>query len=74
MELNLCDIMNKNLKILNYGFLVWLIPSLITVTSAYSGAMAIFEIISAVAIAVTVIVFSYLYLNGLNGNFIKEEF
>jgi hypothetical protein len=65
--------MNKNLKILNYGFLVWLIPSLVSVTSTFfSGAMNIFEIISGVAIAVTVIVLSYLYLNSLNANFIKE--
>jgi hypothetical protein len=65
--------MNKNLKIVNYGFLVWLIPSLVSVTSTFfSGAMNIFEIISAVAIAVTVIVFSYLYLSSITVNFIKE--
>ena len=67
------DIMNKNLKIVNYGLLVWLIPSLVSVTSAFfSGAMNVFEIVSATAIAVTVIVFSYLYLNSLNASFVKE--
>jgi hypothetical protein len=41
---------------------VWLIPSLITVIlGSFLAAMNIFEIVSAVAIAVTVIVFSYLY-------------
>lgn len=65
--------MNKNLKIAGYGFLVWLIPSLITFTLAFfSGSMNFFEIISAVAIAVTVITFSYLYLRDINANFIKE--
>ena len=66
--------MNKNAKIINYGLLVWLIPSLITVIfGSFSAAMNIFEIVSAVAIAVTVIVFSYLYLKGITENFIKES-
>jgi hypothetical protein len=65
--------MNKNLKIVGYGFLVWLIPSLITVVlEFFSNVFLIFEIISAAAIAITVITFSYLYLKGINANFIKE--
>lgn len=65
--------MNKNVKIINYGLLVWLIPSLITVIlGSFISAMNIFEIVSAVAIAVTVMVFSYLYLKGITENFIKE--
>jgi hypothetical protein len=62
----------NNSKIISYGLLVWLIPSLITVTLASFVAMNIFEIISAVAIAVTVIIFSYLYFKGITENFIKE--
>ena len=66
--------MNKNAKIINYGLFVWLIPSLITVIlGPFIAAMNIFEIVSAVAIAVTVIVFSYLYLKGITENFIKES-
>jgi len=65
--------MNKNAKIINYGLLVWLIPSLITVIlGSFSAAMNIFEIVSAAAIAVTVIVFSYFYFRGITKNFIKE--
>lgn len=65
--------MNKNLKIILFGFLVWLIPSLITVTLAFfSDALNIFEIVSAVVIAVTVIMFSFLYFSDINANFIKE--
>lgn len=65
--------MNKSLKIVGYGIFVWLIPSLVTATLAFfSGSMNFFEIISAVAIAVTVITFSYLYLRDINANFIKE--
>ncbi|MGB9979076.1 hypothetical protein [Methanobacterium sp.] len=66
--------MNKNSKIINYGLLVWLIPSLITVTLASFVAVNIFEVISGVAIALTVIVFSYLYFGGITENFIKEGF
>ncbi len=65
--------MNKNAKIINYGLLVWLIPSLITVIlGSFLAAMNIFEIVSAVAIAVTVMVFSYLYFKGIIEDFIKE--
>ncbi|HEX3014475.1 MAG TPA: hypothetical protein VHO92_09430 [Methanobacterium sp.] len=65
--------MNKNAKIINYGLLVWLIPSLITVIlGSFSAAMNIFEIVSAVAIAVTVMAFSYLYFKGIIEDFIKE--
>ncbi|OEC88612.1 MULTISPECIES: hypothetical protein [Methanobacterium] len=66
--------MNKNAKIINYGLLVWLIPSLITVIlGSFLAAINIFEIISAVAIAVTVMVFSYLYLKVITENFLKES-
>jgi hypothetical protein len=65
---------NKNAKIINYGLLVWLIPSLITVIlGSFLAAINIFEIISAVAIAVTVMVFSYLYLKVITENFLKES-
>ena len=65
--------MNKNAKIINYGLLVWLIPSLITVIlGSFMAAMNIFEIVSAAAIAVIVIIFSYLYFKGITENFIKE--
>ena len=65
--------MNKNAKIINYGLLVWLIPSLITVIlGSFLAAMNIFEIVSALVIAVTVIVFSYLFFKGITENFIKE--
>lgn len=65
--------MNKNAKIINYGLLVWLVPSLITVIlGSFLAAMNIFEIVSAAAIAVIVIIFSYLYFKGIAENFIKE--
>ena len=65
--------MNKNLKIVGYGFLVWLIPSLITFgLEFFSSAFTVFEIISATTIAITVIVLSYLYFKDINTNFIKE--
>ena len=65
--------MNINLKIVGYGFLVWLIPSLITFSlEFFSSAFNVFEIISATTIAITVIVLSNLYFKDINTNFIKE--
>jgi len=65
--------MNKILKIILFGFLVWLLPSLITVVlNFFSSIFIIFEIISGVSIAVTVIAFSYLYLKNIKAEFIKE--
>ena len=66
--------MDKNAKIINYGLLVWLVPSLITVIlGSFLVTMNIFEIVSAAAIAVIVIIFSYLYFKGITENFIKES-
>ncbi|MBI5679900.1 MAG: hypothetical protein HZC47_03265 [Methanobacterium sp.] len=65
--------MDKNLKIVGYGFLIWLITSLITaVLGFFSSALIIYEIISAATIAITVIMFSYLYLKDTKMNFVKE--
>ncbi len=65
--------MNKTSKIINYGLLTWLIPSFITVIlSSFWGAFSTFEIVSALAVAVTAVIFSYLYFRGVIENFIKE--
>lgn len=65
--------MNKNLKIAGYGFLIWIITSLITASLGFfSSALIIYEIISAAAIAITVIIISYLYFKNIYTNFVKE--
>ncbi len=64
--------MNKVLKIIGFGFIVWLIPTLVTLLAYYLNGMFLFDVISAIAIAVTVIVFAYLYYKDINAHFIKE--
>jgi len=64
--------MNKKLKIVGYGVLVWLIPTLISILIFLLGAINLFETISPVAITTTVVLFSYFYLKNIDANFIKE--
>lgn len=62
----------KILKIIGFGLIVWLIPTLITLLVSNLKFLNFFDVISAVAIAITVIIFSYLYLRDIDANFIKE--
>jgi hypothetical protein len=64
--------MNKIIKITGFGFIVWLIPTIITLLVSYLKFMSFFDVISALAIAVTVIVFTYLYFRDINVNLVKE--
>ena len=64
--------MNKNLRIIIYGFIVWLIPTLITLSISYLNALDFFDVVSAIAIAAVVIIFSYVYFKDISTNFIKE--
>ncbi len=65
--------MNKIFKLVVYGFLVWLIPTLITTALLFFPKITfLFDIISAVSITISVAVFSYLYFKDINTNFIKE--
>ncbi|MGB9979075.1 hypothetical protein [Methanobacterium sp.] len=66
--------MNKNLKIVLYGFLIWLVPFAVSFfiyplkTSMYS----LFESIMSVLIAAAAVIFSYLYFKGIETNFVRE--
>jgi hypothetical protein len=65
--------MNRILKLVGYGFLVWLIPTLITTVLIYLPfTESLFDIISALAIIISVALFSYLYFKDVTTNFIKE--
>jgi hypothetical protein len=65
--------MNRILKLVGYGFLVWLIPTLITTALIYLPfTESLFDIISALAIIISVALFSYLYFKDVTTNFIKE--
>ncbi len=66
--------MNKNLKIILFGVLVWLVPFAVSfvVFPLRASMYPLFESIMSVIIAISVVVFSYFYLRGLNANFAKE--
>lgn len=66
--------MNKNLKIVLYGFLVWLIPFAVSffIYPLKTPMYSLFESIMSVLIAVAAIVFSYLYFKDIKTNFVME--
>ena len=68
------DKINKNLKIVLFGLLVWLIPFMVSFfiyplkTPMYSW----FESIMSVLIAVAAVIFSYFYFKDIGANFVRE--
>ncbi len=64
--------MNKILKILGFGLIVWLIPSIVTFLASYLSGPYFFDVIAAVAIAVTVVVFTYLYFKDVSTHLVRE--
>lgn len=68
--------MNKNLKLILFGFLVWMLPFLVSVVifpmKTFNNPL--FESIMPVIITLTVVTFSYFYLNDIKGNFAREGF
>ncbi len=66
-------LMFRTLKLIGYGFLVWLIPTLITsALIIFPNIAYLFDIVSALAIIISAALFSYLYFRDINMNFIKE--
>lgn len=65
---------NKNLKLVLFGFLVWLIPFLVSfvVFPLKETMRPLFESIMPLVLTVTVIVLAYYYLKDLDANFAKE--
>ena len=66
--------MNKNLKIVLFGFLVWLIPFAVSfvVYPLKAPMYSLFESIMSVIIAISAVAFSYFYLKGIETNFVRE--
>ncbi|MDP3034702.1 MAG: hypothetical protein Q8M97_06275 [Methanobacteriaceae archaeon] len=68
--------MNKNLKIILYGFLVWLIPFAISfvVFPLKTSMRPLFESIMPLVLSMVVITLAYYYLKDLESDFVKEGF
>jgi len=66
--------MNKYLKIVIFGFLVWLIPFLVSflIFPIRTIMRALFESIMPVILALVVVVLAYYYLKGNEVNLVKE--
>jgi len=64
--------LNKIFKLIGFGFIIWLIPTLATLSVSYLGALIYFDVISSVSIAVTVIALTYLYFKDINENYVRE--
>jgi hypothetical protein len=66
--------MDKTIKILGYGFIIWLVPFIVSLLiypiKAY--ATPLFESIMPVIITLTVVIVSVVYFRGVNENFFRE--
>ncbi len=61
------------LKLIGYGFLVWLIPTIITSTLIiFPNLSYLFDIVSALSLIISAALFSYIYFKDVTINFIKE--
>jgi hypothetical protein len=66
--------MNRIMKIVGYGVLIWLIPFLVSVLifPIKTYANPLFESIMPLVITITVIMFGVAYFKGISENFFKE--
>lgn len=66
--------MNKNLKIVLFGVLVWLIPFLVAfvIFPLRISMRPLFESIMPLTLTIVVIILAYYYLKDIGSNFIKE--
>ena len=66
--------MNRYLKIVIFGFLVWLVPFIVSfiIYPLKFPMYSLFESILSVMIAIAAVTFSYFYLKSINNNYINE--
>lgn len=66
--------MNKNLKIILYGFLVWLVPFAVSfiIFPLRTSMRPLFESIMPLVLTIIVVILSYYYLKNLETNLVKE--
>lgn len=68
--------MNKNLKIILYGFLVWLVPFAVSfvVFPLKASMRPLFESIMPLVLTIVVVILAYSYLKDISIDFVKEGF
>jgi hypothetical protein len=60
------------LKIIVFGFIVWLIPTIVTYITSFTSGLYLFDVVSALSIAITVIVFAYIYFKDVDSHLVRE--
>lgn len=68
--------MNKYLKIVLFGFLVWLVPFVVSffIYPLKTAGSPLFESIMPLVITIIVVALTFLYLKSIETSFIKEGF
>ena len=66
--------MNQYLKVVLYGFLVWLLPFVVSlfIYPLKVAGSPLFESIMPLVISLTVVVLAFFYLKNLDGDYVKE--
>ena len=66
--------MNKNLKIVIFGLMVWLVPFLVSfmVFPIKDSMRPLFESIMPLILTIVVVTLSFYYMKNLDANFVKE--
>lgn len=67
-------VMNNYLKIVLYGFLVWLLPFVVSflIYPLKVAGNPLFESIMPLVISLSVVVLAYFYLKDIKGDYVKE--
>jgi len=66
--------MNKYLKLVFFGFLVWLVPFVVSffIYPLKTARSPLFESIMPIVISLIVVIMAYLYLKNIKANLIRE--
>jgi hypothetical protein len=62
----------KILEIIGFGFIVWLIPTIVTYFASDTGSVQLYDFTASVAIGGSAVVLSYIYFKDITSHFVRE--
>ena len=62
----------KILEIIGFGFIVWLIPTIVTYFASDAGSVQLYDFTASVAIGGSAVVLSYIYFKDITSHFVRE--
>ncbi|MEN6591891.1 MAG: hypothetical protein ABFC12_01455 [Methanobacterium sp.] len=62
----------KILEIIGFGFIVWLIPTIVTYFASNAGSVQLYDFTASVAIGGSAVVLSYIYFKDITSHFVRE--